>query len=608
MTGQAIDVEAVLSDLKDFQQRTAEWAFQRMFDDQDPALRFLVADEVGLGKTHVAKGVIAQVIEYLGQTGDERHDIVYVCSNLAIAKQNVRKLVPGGVKPIEVTRLTMLPLAQLDEGSETRRGINLLAITPGTSLQFGRRTGTFPERALAYAFLRAHWGPNVMNAPARRIFWHGLWSGDRDKRLRDWERWYRPKIASSLDEFGRRLAEVDCTRKEADAPSIRDLFDELVYGLAYKRTIPWHLYQRIAELVGEVRRVMALVGLDLLRPDLVVLDEFQRFKDLLQAEPDSLAAEMAQQLFNYTDPDTDRSTRTLLLSATPYRMYTTADDLKGDHYEDFLDTCKFLFGDPTRVERLGGRFRALRRALTSSDPLAAEQTCRDISDELRTVMARTERLAATPDRDGMLDEPKSAVRVLHHDLRAYLRLDGLAEAVGHHQPTEYWKSGPYLVNFMENYKFKQSVKQAMETGQFDEDAALDAGPGLLSWNEVEAYNQLDPQNGRLRWLLDDLAKHRAFELLWVPPSLRYYDTGSVYESAESARFTKRLIFSGWTVVPKVVSALASFEAERRAFASPEATATPTTTAGAAVSAWCSAPNAPGSPGRERRPASAEPPP
>ena len=31
-------------------------------------------------------------------------------------------------------------------------------------------------------------------------------------------------------------------------------------------------------------------------------------------------------------------------------------------------------------------------------------------------------------------------------------------------------------------------------------------------------------------------------------------------------FTKRLIFSGWALVPKVVSALVSFEAERRAFA------------------------------------------
>ena len=567
MSKQAASVEAVLADLKDFQRRTARWAFDRMFADEGAALRFLVADEVGLGKTHVAKGVIAQVIDHLGRTGDERHDIVYVCSNLAIASQNVRKLAPRGVEPIEgVRRLTMLPLAQLDEGDDTRRGINLLAITPGTSLQFGRRTGTFPERALAYAFLRAHWGAEAMSGrPAQRIFWHGIRSGDPYKRLRSWERWYRPQIAPSLEEFGRRLAEADTARDSAGEPPVRALFDELVAGLAYKRSVPWRLYQRLAELIGEVRRVMALVGLDSLRPDLVVLDEFQRFKDLLQTEPDSLAAEMAQQLFNYTDPDTGRSTRTLLLSATPYRMYTTSGELEGDHYEDFLDTCLFLFGDRARVDRLQHRFRALRSALTARDSLdRAEALCGEIGDELRGVMARTERLAATPDRSGMLDEPDTAVAVAPVDLRAYVRVGGLAEAVAHHEPTEYWKSAPYLINFMEAYKLKEAVAQAAESGQLD-DEGLHPGPGLLNWDDVEAYKQIDPQNARLRWLVDDLERRRAFELLWVPPSMRYYDAGSVYESPEAAGFTKRLIFSGWTVVPKVVSSLVSFEAERRAF-------------------------------------------
>ena len=71
---------------------------------------------------------------------------------------------------------------------------------------------------------------------------------------------------------------------------------------------------------------MAIVGISALRPDLVVLDEFQRFKDLLNPDPTNFAAELAHRLFDYVDPDTGRPTRTLLLSATPYRMYTTADE------------------------------------------------------------------------------------------------------------------------------------------------------------------------------------------------------------------------------------------------------------------------------------------
>ena len=571
MSGQAIDAEAVLAELKDFQRRTARWAFQRMFIDDDPTLRFLVADEVGLGKTHVAKGVIAQVIEHLHHAGDERHDIVYVCSNGAIARQNLRKLAPKGIEPVaRVDRLTMLPLAELDDGDETRTGINLLAITPGTSLRFGRSTGTFPERCLAYTFLRGHWGANAMSrSPVKRIFWEGLRSGsrrDRDGWVRSWEKWYRPQIEGSLGHFGKRLEQADRARTADGRTPLRDVFEQLVNGLAYKRRIPWELRVQRSEFIGEVRRIMALVGIDALRPDLVVLDEFQRFKDLLQPEPTNLAAELAQRLFGYQDPDTGEPTRTLLLSATPYRMYTTAGELEGDHYKDFLDTCLFLYGDPARVERLRDRFRKLRAALTSRDSLyRATAICRDVETELRGVMARTERLAATPNRDGMLDETEAPTAVNPDDLRAYVRIGGLAEAVAHHEPTEYWKSAPYLVNFMEAYKLKHAVAEAAERGLFDGEA-LDPGPGLLSWDDIEAYRRIDPQNARLRWLLDDLERRRAFELLWVPASMRYYDTGSVYESPEATGFTKRLIFSGWTVVPKVVSSLVSFEAERQAFA------------------------------------------
>ena len=572
MTGPAFDAEAVLADLKDFQRRTARWAFARMFAAENPATRFLVADEVGLGKTHVAKGVIAQVIDHLRRTGDERHDIVYVCSNAAIARQNLRKLVPAGIEPIEgADRLTMLPLAQLNDGDDATTGINLLPITPGTSLKFGRSTGTFPERCLAYTFLRAHWGASAMNAPARRIFWEGLWSGDRhdrDRRLQAREREYRPLIGRTLAEFVDRLEESNTARTARGEPTARELFDELAEGLAWKRTIPHHLAELRRELIGEVRRVMARVGIAALQPDLVVLDEFQRFKDLLRPpQPGDFAAESAHRLFDHRDTETGRVTRTLLLSATPYRMYTIGDEIEDDHYQDFIDTCSFLLQDSTRVQRLQAQLKTLRRTLTSADPLTgAEKACRNVEGELRSVMARTERLAATPDRDGMLHESDTPVRVMHHDLRAYMRFSSLAGAVGHHEPTEYWKSGPYLINFMEGYKFKEAVAQAADDGQLTEDGGLDPGPGLLSWNDIQAYRQVDPQNGRLRWLLDDLDRSHAFELLWIPPSMRYYDTGSVYESSEAATFTKRLIFSGWTVVPKVVSSLVSFEAERRAYA------------------------------------------
>ena len=100
----------VLSGLCDFQKTTSIYAFSRLYDPDQPSLRFLVADEVGLGKTLVARGVIAQVVEHLRSIGDKRVDIVYICSNGAIARQNLRKLnIAGRLANIFITsKLTVL--------------------------------------------------------------------------------------------------------------------------------------------------------------------------------------------------------------------------------------------------------------------------------------------------------------------------------------------------------------------------------------------------------------------------------------------------------------------------------------------------------------------
>src|SRR5262249_40755815 len=51
---------------------------------------------------------------------------------------------------------------------------------------------------------------------------------------------------------------------------------------------------------------------------------------------------------------------------------------------------------------------------------------------------------------------------------------------------------------------------------------------------------------------------------WLPPSLPYYETAGAYALPPLRSFTKRLIFSAWSVVPKAVAAMLSYEAERRA--------------------------------------------
>jgi hypothetical protein len=86
-----------LEGLKAFQVDTVEYVFERMYG-KDPVHKFLVADEVGLGKTLVARGMIAKVIDYQRAAGVKRIDIVYICSSADIAQQNVAKLNVTGQK------------------------------------------------------------------------------------------------------------------------------------------------------------------------------------------------------------------------------------------------------------------------------------------------------------------------------------------------------------------------------------------------------------------------------------------------------------------------------------------------------------------------------
>ena len=98
------------SGLKDFQRRTTDYVFQRMYLDNPPARRFLVADEVGLGKTMVARGIIAKTVEHLQAKKVNRIDILYICSNATIAQQNLNRLnVTNQESSSFATRLTLLP-------------------------------------------------------------------------------------------------------------------------------------------------------------------------------------------------------------------------------------------------------------------------------------------------------------------------------------------------------------------------------------------------------------------------------------------------------------------------------------------------------------------
>jgi len=552
----------VMSGLKDFQRRTVDYVFKRLYTDPKPVNRFLVADEVGLGKTLVARGLVARSINRLQKQGVKRIDVIYICSNADIAAQNIRRLNVTGRQDFNLSsRITLLPL-QLKKLNDN--GLNFVSFTPGTSFDFGQRTGQAAERALLFRLLEHAWGRKAMDrSGAYRL----MRASKRLDRFRDHVKWTPSGVGGGDNQIDPTLAGsfVAELAKAEEATGLKTRFFELVE--IHTRTEPREYWHQRQEIVAELRRLLARSCIAALEPDLIILDEFQRFRHLLEDpnpdDPDDIRS-LAHELFNQPDA------KVLMLSATPYKMYTLSDEADDDHYRDFVKTSRFLLG-PEAASGFSQDLNDFRRGMFTVgegvDPSNLIRLKRKIERRLRLVMARTERLSVTEDRSGMLvHAPTSAMRLEARDLRSYILADRLSRKLGAGDAMEYWKSAPYLTNFMEGYKLKREMKKAIEPGGDPEirDLLRSAGDdGLLSFDQIRAYERVDPGNARLRALMADTLDRGAWQLLWMPPSLPYYEPGPPFDSPEIGDFTKRLIFSSWTVAPQAIACMLSYEAERR---------------------------------------------
>jgi hypothetical protein len=142
------DVERILSGLKPFQRRSVDYVFNRLYGP-DATPRFLLADEVGLGKTLVARGVIARAVDQLwDQTGRiDNHDI---------ARQNINRLNITGDEFALASRITLLPITARS-GELRERKLNFISFTPGTSFDLKSSMGVSTERVLLYHLLAGPW-------------------------------------------------------------------------------------------------------------------------------------------------------------------------------------------------------------------------------------------------------------------------------------------------------------------------------------------------------------------------------------------------------------------------------------------------------------------
>lgn len=550
MSNERFRAAPALLPLKIFQRRTVDYVFERLYGPDDPVRQFLVADEVGLGKTMVARGVIARTIEHLWDT-TARIDILYICSNQAIAAQNLNRLNVLGRRELALpTRMTLIPLQLRDQEGLDANKVNFISLTPGTTFDLRSATGVTQERALLRHLLwdlvsRPRGLHNFLQVTAGADAWN--------------------RAVECLDLEGIDTCIIERFRRDVQADS--DLFQELecVCEMFPRRRdeYPKDMTQPRNSLVARLRAKLSHACVDALQPDLIIMDEFQRFRDLLHGESD--AAILARELFDYSGSDGDAA-RTLLLSATPYRMLTLAGDEpdEGDHYQDFLETLAFLYGrdkGPEVAVTLAREMRAFRGFLHGlpTSKAAAFEARSTIEQRLRRVIARTERVASTAGRDAMMGEQPISVSVAPADLAQAAVVSNVARVLDAPEIIEYWKSAPYLLNFMRHYSLKRLLEAQMDAPSAAlRDALQAARPAMLDRGLLDTYAPLEPANGRMRALMEDIFGADLEQKLWIPAAMPYYGV-----ERSKPPLTKALIFSSWSMVPDAIASLLSYEAERR---------------------------------------------
>jgi hypothetical protein len=300
------------------------------------------------------------------------------------------------------------------------------------------------------------------------------------------------------------------------------------------------------QLVSLLRGVMQRVALRHLNPDLVILDEVQRFRDVLDEanNPRHIAAD----LFSRRVP-------VLILSATPYRALTLGHEFAdgaSSHHEDFFKTLEFLFDadteTPKRIRRNLAQFGERLKKPEPTEQLDHEllKLKRALEDDLTKVICRTERNWYVLDRkkgvdDGVID---SGAMPGKSELEEFFRLHKtLSTSVSMGQVTEFWKSAPSLLTFIDAqyHLFRTLRKRKVKVPR-----SLLTPP-----SQVKA---LAKRNHRVSKLIDlALGEESAPPRLWAAPTYSYYRDD--YFGASKPR--KVLVFSGWRFVPKTVAIVAS---------------------------------------------------
>lgn len=371
-----------------------------------------------------------------------------------------------------------------------------------------------------------------------------------------------------------------------------------------------------------VRKGFAEITMDWLDCGLVIMDEFQNFKEIIGQASDDEESIIRKVLEQESDGE-DRNPYVLMLSATPFRMYMsknadqdeTDTDTAGTENASIYDVCRFLEkgGGTNGMSVISSSLEAYKTALekySRSDRESKENVLEKknaFERQMGSVFTRMERINVLRElREDCTDAEDTdkqeigcggikALLDYTNELVEYDTGNGRYH-IGTGTATAYAERIPYVLSFMnrgnkqaggdDGYKIKGNFDKDVDAGKIRyknnskcyilEDDFKDMSKTLGEWHgvyekvleyildieslDIDSMLKSGKYNGMTRE--DVLLNHPgAARLLWVPSVVGWKELKGAF--AEHKNFGKTIMFSDRVVVPRAMAGLISREVTRR---------------------------------------------
>lgn len=606
-------------------------------DTSKTAKRFLLADEVGLGKTIVAKGVIrCMMCKLLKKELDElpeekpqektetREEVIksmragnryyyfhvlYMCANTNIAKQNEVKL---GLRETEEKAVKQSQAEWTNRSSCLSRkifDIDVRYICDGSGKK-QVKVKQVPSLDVSFRQVLDDYGEiygkddgiyvyldNIVNEnfAARliilpitpKISGKIKGKGNKDERQYIWN------LINAFEKYD----EIDY-----ETTDIKDQFEKLMeyYQKNVDESIKESESNAFANDVDNnawetVRENISDITLKWLKPELIIYDEFQNFREIMTEYT-------ASQKLDSQEP------YALMLSATPFRMYLSDNQAEQDEKNaDLTKVCEFLTQkQDENPSDLSDSLKAYKSALEdfSKSSGISERTVLEkkkaFESKMSQVFSRMERINVlrnldlpVQDAGQRIEYPCGKVPQLYEYAK---ELHDYAIGGTDNQKVEYAKRMPYMFSFMtakrsskgiqeiqEGYRLKKAFDDKVKTGEIKaiadarsyvlKDDFDDLTKALGNWHGVylETLLQvLDFTDKNVKNWADELGctedeireNHPgAARLLWIPSVVNQESLRGAF--SEHRGYGKTIMFADRVAVPRMMAGLISREVERR---------------------------------------------